>query len=998
MGPRDLADERCSESAGREKAKKATFDRPIYTDSAGRSRPGSGSKSREGSRARLRSRSGGSRSEDEDDDEDSRNLEERLTAGSLESSSGVDDRSHSVGRFRKAEFFLKKVLRENVSEGCDRLLKGIREGQSLLKKNIQRSPKLRKRDTKDSPLSLKKGIQENALFYDNRSNQHNPILKGKEDIRENLKKGVQGSPLLLKSDNQESSLYERNEQQSPVLLKKDIKDTPLLLQKDIQEKVLLIGKSDQRSPISLKGNDQRNPLLLKEDTKQSALLRETSNHQSPILVKKDNQESPLTPKKDIEKNRILLKKDFQRSPLLPQKNIRQSALLTERNKQRITLKKEEGRSGVNLKEDIQRSPRLVKKDVPEVALLAKNNSEESPGLSKKDVSPQLSKKYTSSGLLMQLTRKENIQKSPKTLKKVLDEGNSSLQQIKVIPESPRLNLTEGAIQDNLLLTEEFCSLDEKKNQENPVPIPRLKRIKSDLLDLSGRSSIVHRRCLLSGNIHQVFQGVKNTREQYKHKLKRSPPLEEADWSGRRSTEADNARSADKRNSRCGLADSSHCAECQSIAKRLEEQITIFERKKRVSSCPEELVGISKEDSELDSSVESIESVSKVYPFNHLNTKEDPEEIVNLVIKIDDANKTQKDSIIEEEIAVCNPKRPFVKVDVQKEALNSSVVKIDIDNLPASKIINDIEAPDNQRAIRKNSRRSSGCKSRGHLIDPLSPLVTYPEGNSEKASKNSLNEVGNLQRIPNNLIRKADNFDKHLKYLSARLEDPEETLNSPSIKVGYDSSPSLKIFNDLITSDTQRTTQKDSWKRSSHKDRRPSNVSNLQLSLIRQKLSEGSRRTCRKNPRMKLTIRLIRIRDKLVLALSAFAILFTLLLVMDLQMDLGYSGHHLVPSHARVKLGDGPDADTVYNNFRRKFLQRANGSREQADATPGIEKSGKGDTTPPSSTLKKHDDFGDLVDLVVNGYGMNVDEGVARISGEDHEYNPTIGELRKVAFR
>lgn len=148
------------------------------------------------------------------------------------------------------------------------------------------------------------------------------------------------------------------------------------------------------------------------------------------------------------------------------------------------------------------------------------------------------------------------------------------------------------------------------------------------------------------------------------------------------------------------------------------------------------------------------------------------------------------------------------------------------------------------------------------------------------------------------------------------------------------------------------------------------------------------------PKDRMKLKMIRIRDKFVLALSAFAILFTLLLVMDLQMDLGYSGHHLVASHARVKLGDRPD--TVYNNFRRRFLQRMNGSREQADATPGVvEKSSRASTTP----ARKHaDEFPDLVDLVVNGYGVNVDEGVARISGEDHEYNPTIGELRKVAPR
>ncbi|XP_036139405.1 extracellular serine/threonine protein CG31145 isoform X3 [Monomorium pharaonis] len=119
----------------------------------------------------------------------------------------------------------------------------------------------------------------------------------------------------------------------------------------------------------------------------------------------------------------------------------------------------------------------------------------------------------------------------------------------------------------------------------------------------------------------------------------------------------------------------------------------------------------------------------------------------------------------------------------------------------------------------------------------------------------------------------------------------------------------------------------------------------------------------------------------------------------LEMDLGYSGHHLNPSHARIRIGDPPDADTVYNNFRRKFLQRGNGSREQtnSDVTPIVEKSRKNEVMPLSSTMRKHDDFTDLVNLMVNG-AVNVDEGVARISGEDREYNPTIGELRKMTLK
>ncbi|OAD53395.1 hypothetical protein WN48_10273 [Eufriesea mexicana] len=157
-------------------------------------------------------------------------------------------------------------------------------------------------------------------------------------------------------------------------------------------------------------------------------------------------------------------------------------------------------------------------------------------------------------------------------------------------------------------------------------------------------------------------------------------------------------------------------------------------------------------------------------------------------------------------------------------------------------------------------------------------------------------------------------------------------------------------------------------------------------------------------KMRFTIRMIRIRDKLMLGLSAFAILFTILLVMDLQMDLGYSGHHLVPSHGRVRVGDDPNTDTIYNNFRRKFLQRLNASKEQSsgDVSGTTQNSAKesGSEARDSRTEKTevHDSFPDLVDIVVKSYGVSVYEGVARISGEDHSYNPTLGELKKVSPR
>ncbi|XP_014233795.1 extracellular serine/threonine protein CG31145 [Trichogramma pretiosum] len=101
--------------------------------------------------------------------------------------------------------------------------------------------------------------------------------------------------------------------------------------------------------------------------------------------------------------------------------------------------------------------------------------------------------------------------------------------------------------------------------------------------------------------------------------------------------------------------------------------------------------------------------------------------------------------------------------------------------------------------------------------------------------------------------------------------------------------------------------------------------------------------------MKLASRAVRLREKMLLLLAGLAIVFTLLLVMDLQLDLGYSGHHLAPSHGRVRTAEDPQRDTVYNNFRRKFLQRFNASKEAAEQQLSDEASKTSTTTMTAAT-------------------------------------------------
>lgn len=67
--------------------------------------------------------------------------------------------------------------------------------------------------------------------------------------------------------------------------------------------------------------------------------------------------------------------------------------------------------------------------------------------------------------------------------------------------------------------------------------------------------------------------------------------------------------------------------------------------------------------------------------------------------------------------------------------------------------------------------------------------------------------------------------------------------------------------------------------------------------------------------MKFAAKVLRLKERFIIGLAAFVIVCTFLLVMDLQLDLGYSGHHLLPSHGRMKMSEDPQRDTVYNNFR-----------------------------------------------------------------------------------
>lgn len=67
---------------------------------------------------------------------------------------------------------------------------------------------------------------------------------------------------------------------------------------------------------------------------------------------------------------------------------------------------------------------------------------------------------------------------------------------------------------------------------------------------------------------------------------------------------------------------------------------------------------------------------------------------------------------------------------------------------------------------------------------------------------------------------------------------------------------------------------------------------------------------------------LKLKERMIVGFCVAVVLFTMLLVIDLQMDLGISGRGLVPSHGRVKFArneDGPGS--AYNSFRKRFLQK-----------------------------------------------------------------------------
>lgn len=71
------------------------------------------------------------------------------------------------------------------------------------------------------------------------------------------------------------------------------------------------------------------------------------------------------------------------------------------------------------------------------------------------------------------------------------------------------------------------------------------------------------------------------------------------------------------------------------------------------------------------------------------------------------------------------------------------------------------------------------------------------------------------------------------------------------------------------------------------------------------------------------MRSMKLKERLAVGFGVSLVLFTLLLVIDLQMDLGMSKSNYVPAnyHGRVKYIQDEDKTGVFKEFQRKFLQK-----------------------------------------------------------------------------
>ncbi|OWR45171.1 hypothetical protein KGM_205913 [Danaus plexippus plexippus] len=121
------------------------------------------------------------------------------------------------------------------------------------------------------------------------------------------------------------------------------------------------------------------------------------------------------------------------------------------------------------------------------------------------------------------------------------------------------------------------------------------------------------------------------------------------------------------------------------------------------------------------------------------------------------------------------------------------------------------------------------------------------------------------------------------------------------------------------------------------------------------------------------------------------------------MDYGISGHR-VPLHGRVKIGDDTDKGrSAYIEFRKRFLQKSNGSngsREYEQSAPSETSGGDAEPRTPATPADRFEDLQRI--LVFQLQGKSDDNPVVVPPHRDlnvlRPENPTIGEMEDLEPR
>ncbi|XP_055676841.1 extracellular serine/threonine protein CG31145 [Lutzomyia longipalpis] len=141
----------------------------------------------------------------------------------------------------------------------------------------------------------------------------------------------------------------------------------------------------------------------------------------------------------------------------------------------------------------------------------------------------------------------------------------------------------------------------------------------------------------------------------------------------------------------------------------------------------------------------------------------------------------------------------------------------------------------------------------------------------------------------------------------------------------------------------------------------------------------------------MMLRSMKLKERLAVGFGVSLVLFTLLLVVDLQMDLGVSKNHIVPAHAKVKYVQTEDKNGVFEGFKRKFLQKSNSSGSKEASTTSHSRA-RTDTSGPGQKIPTqppvHDKFTDLLTILMEPRQI----GTVIVNSDPDEFNPCLEDL------